>query len=232
MLPPVLVPQLCTLSPATHDGDSWLHEIKYDGWRPLARKDGKHVRLFSRGGHEGHAHLPELGDESRLFYQAWDMPWRNTRDLSRVPLIERKAVLAEMLTNARARVRYTSHTVGEGRAFFDRVNALDLEGIVSKHVESRYAPGERTRDRLKVKCWRTHHVVVGGIERDETDRVVALLVGSPDGERLRYEGRVEFGLYRVRDAWRSARAIRRSPFADDLRGGRRTWLAPRMALDG
>ena len=269
MLPPLLAPQLCTLSPATRDGDGWLHEIKYDGWRLLARKDGNHVRLFTRGGHEWHARLPKLvraiaalpvrrawldgelvyldangypsferlagrvrtGDESRLFYQVWDMPWRNTRDLRRVPLLERKAQLAEVLANAGSRVRYTAHAIGGGNAFFDRVNALDLEGIVSKRVDSRYATGERSRDWLKVKCWRTHHVVVGGIDRDEDAHVIALLVGSPDGAGLRYEGRVEFGLHRVRDAWRRARPVRRSPFGDELRAGRRTWVAPRVVLE-
>jgi ATP-dependent DNA ligase len=29
-------------------GDLWLHEIKHDGFRVIARKDGDRVRLYSR----------------------------------------------------------------------------------------------------------------------------------------------------------------------------------------
>jgi bifunctional non-homologous end joining protein LigD len=31
-------------------GSVWLHEIKHDGFRVIARKDGEHVRLYSRPG--------------------------------------------------------------------------------------------------------------------------------------------------------------------------------------
>jgi bifunctional non-homologous end joining protein LigD len=38
------------LQPPT--GDAWLHEIKHDGFRVIARKDGAHVRLYSRPGND------------------------------------------------------------------------------------------------------------------------------------------------------------------------------------
>jgi len=33
-------------------GDVWLHEIKHDGVRVIARKDANHVRLYSRPGND------------------------------------------------------------------------------------------------------------------------------------------------------------------------------------
>ncbi len=33
-------------------GDGWLHEIKHDGFRVIARKDGDRVRLYTRNGHD------------------------------------------------------------------------------------------------------------------------------------------------------------------------------------
>ena len=33
-------------------GDGWLHEIKHDGFRIIARKDGERVRLYSRPGND------------------------------------------------------------------------------------------------------------------------------------------------------------------------------------
>src|SRR5512133_1480343 len=38
-------PALADRPPA---GPGWLHEIKFDGYRVIARKDGEHVRLWAR----------------------------------------------------------------------------------------------------------------------------------------------------------------------------------------
>jgi bifunctional non-homologous end joining protein LigD len=37
-------------APQPPTGETWLHEIKHDGFRVIARKDGKRVRLYSRPG--------------------------------------------------------------------------------------------------------------------------------------------------------------------------------------
>jgi hypothetical protein len=38
--------------PKLPSGDLWLHEIKHDGFRVIARKDGDRVRLYSRPGND------------------------------------------------------------------------------------------------------------------------------------------------------------------------------------
>ena len=43
-------PQLATLVKAPPEGDAWLHELKYDGYRIGCRIDGSDVRLLSRNG--------------------------------------------------------------------------------------------------------------------------------------------------------------------------------------
>ena len=43
------------------------------------------------------------------------------------------------------------HVVGEGNWLFERVLALELEGIVAKRLDSTYKSGERTREWLKIK---------------------------------------------------------------------------------
>jgi ATP-dependent DNA ligase len=44
----------CLPSPAKAppSGPEWLHEIKHDGFRILARRDAKGVRLYTRHGHD------------------------------------------------------------------------------------------------------------------------------------------------------------------------------------
>ena len=49
-LPDWIRPQLTQLVQAAPDGDQWLHEIKYDGFRMHARLDRGEVRLLTRKG--------------------------------------------------------------------------------------------------------------------------------------------------------------------------------------
>jgi bifunctional non-homologous end joining protein LigD len=52
-LPPGFVPPcLPTKAPQPPTGDTWIHEIKHDGFRVIARKDGERVRLYSRPGND------------------------------------------------------------------------------------------------------------------------------------------------------------------------------------
>lgn len=55
-LPPSLDPQLATLVDSPPPGD-WSYEIKFDGYRILARIDQGEVRLFTRNGHDWTAKL-------------------------------------------------------------------------------------------------------------------------------------------------------------------------------
>jgi bifunctional non-homologous end joining protein LigD len=47
-----IAPCLPTKAPQPPTGDAWLHEIKHDGFRVIARKDGDRVRLYSRPGND------------------------------------------------------------------------------------------------------------------------------------------------------------------------------------
>ncbi len=47
-LPAFVQPQLATLVDSVPQGDEWLHEIKFDGYRILCRIDNKHARFLTR----------------------------------------------------------------------------------------------------------------------------------------------------------------------------------------
>ncbi|ADP20014.1 MULTISPECIES: DNA ligase D [Achromobacter] len=56
-----LKPQLATLVDGIpRRGDDWLYEVKFDGYRMLARVDGKAVKLLTRNGHDWSAKVPHL----------------------------------------------------------------------------------------------------------------------------------------------------------------------------
>ncbi len=59
-LPATLAPMLATLVKAPVEGDGWLHEIKFDGYRILARIERGRVKLVTRNGNDWTAALPAL----------------------------------------------------------------------------------------------------------------------------------------------------------------------------
>jgi ATP-dependent DNA ligase len=48
-----IAPCLPTKTDKLPSGSQWLHEIKHDGFRIIARKTGAQVRLYSRPGNGG-----------------------------------------------------------------------------------------------------------------------------------------------------------------------------------
>lgn len=58
-MPRAISPQLATLVDAAPEGDGWIYEIKYDGYRMLCRiEDGK-ARIYSRNGKDWTARFPK-----------------------------------------------------------------------------------------------------------------------------------------------------------------------------
>lgn len=61
VMPEALSPQLATLvNTPPGDAAEWLWELKFDGYRMLARKQGKAVKLLTRNGHDWTAKMPQL----------------------------------------------------------------------------------------------------------------------------------------------------------------------------
>ncbi|MVW79871.1 DNA ligase D [Bordetella sp. 02P26C-1] len=67
-LPEQMKPQLATLvegiPPGVHD---WVYEMKYDGYRILARLDQGDVKLYTRNGHDWSDKLPHLVEQLKTF---------------------------------------------------------------------------------------------------------------------------------------------------------------------
>ena len=64
-LPATLSPQLATLVSKTPSDSGWIYEIKFDGYRIVARVDGDDVRLFTRRGNDWSARMPGLVEAVR-----------------------------------------------------------------------------------------------------------------------------------------------------------------------
>ncbi len=114
-------------------------------------------------------------------------------DLTREPLAVRRARLAEVLDGTAWQV---PASYADGQMLHEATLAQGLEGVVSKRVDSRYAPGERSAHWLKFAHRHRQSYVVGGWRPQEgtSDRLAALLVGEVTPDGLRYRGRVGSGI--------------------------------------
>src|SRR3954471_12653445 len=63
--PGFIAPCIPTLAKVAPSGPIWVHEIKHDGYRIIARKDGERVRLWSRRGLSWTAAFPLIVEALR-----------------------------------------------------------------------------------------------------------------------------------------------------------------------
>ncbi|HEY2146529.1 MAG TPA: DNA ligase D, partial [Pirellulales bacterium] len=57
-----MAPELATPVEEVPDGERWLHEVKYDGYRIIGRKEGDDIALFSRSGLDWTVRFPAIAE--------------------------------------------------------------------------------------------------------------------------------------------------------------------------
>lgn len=65
MVPAFVAPMMPTLVEAPPEGDDWIHEVKYDGYRTLVAIDGSSTQAFTRNGFDWSAKYRPIVDEAR-----------------------------------------------------------------------------------------------------------------------------------------------------------------------
>ncbi len=127
-------------------------------------------------------------------YFAFDLLSLEGRDLRRMPLRERKALLRRVLPPV-GPLRYVEDFEELGEALYEKVTALGLEGIVGKKADSLYHMG-RSADWVKIRADQNgDFAVVGFTEpKGSRDGIGALHLAEPRDGRLVYAGRAGSGL--------------------------------------
>lgn len=130
-----------------------------------------------------------------IAYQVFDLLHLDGRSLLNVPLESRKRLLHRIL-QPHPLVHYAPHIAGEGGAFLDAALAGGLEGVVAKRRMSRYRPGERSADWVKIKARAEQDVaVVGWLPRQgSTNDLGSLIVAVRGPKGLVHAGQVGSGL--------------------------------------
>lgn len=85
--------------------------------------------------------LKRSGDHL-IVYFAFDLLTLEARDLTQLPLTERKAASKRILPRRKTGgVRFTGHVIGNGEQFFQELEKMKLEGMISKRADSLYVSG-------------------------------------------------------------------------------------------
>ena len=100
--------------------------------------------------------------DTPIVYYVFDLLERDGEPLSDRPLSERRQELERLLDRRNKTIRL-SDAFDDGEVLLEQVEKVGLEGVMAKKSESRYKPGERTREWLKVKpgLQRQEFAVVG-----------------------------------------------------------------------
>ncbi len=184
---------------------------------------------------------------ARFTYSIFDVPHAAGWDLTRVPLLERKKFLADLLRAAPLSapvLQFCDHVTGRGGIVFEEAKRAGLEGIISKRADSAYEPGRRTSTWLKVKATLREEFVIVGYAPPSAggDGVGSLLLGqyeqSGAARRLVYRGRVGTGFTQKMlaelHALLRARARREPPVANpqaDPEPGAVHWVEPTLVAE-
>jgi bifunctional non-homologous end joining protein LigD len=189
----------------TRNGQDWtakfpsltssLQNMKTTG----AVLDMEAVILDSKGRSSFQALQAALGDSGRraaIVAYVFDLLYLDGRDLTKLPLRERKQLLQVLLDKSKraAALRYSEHFETSGRQMLDSSCRMELEGIVSKDANGPYVPG-RSRSWLKSKCsHRQEFIIVGYSDARKGERSLgALYLGYHDNGAIKYAGKVGTG---------------------------------------
>jgi bifunctional non-homologous end joining protein LigD len=173
-------------------------------------------------------------------FLVFDLLWLDGNDLTGLPYLDRRRLLADLVDPADA-WWVPAHHLGDGEALYEHAEANGLEGLIAKRVDSPYQPGKRSPAWRKVKIRRGQELVVGGWlpgEGNRTGSLGALLVGHHDESGLRYAGRVGTGFNSAEltrlEKKLSGLAADESPFVDELpalvRRKRPRFVRPEMVV--
>ena len=182
------------------------------------------------------------GERDSFVYYVFDLLHLDGEDLSRQPLIERKAALKELLdqTGDTGAIRYSEHFTEDGSEVWAQACRMSLEGIVSKLADAPYRTG-RSDSFIKVKCHTAQEVVVGGFAPStvEPRAIGALVAGYYRDGKLIYAGRVGTGYTRAtaRELWKRLHPleIAKPPFDEippvEARARDVRWVEPKTVIE-
>jgi bifunctional non-homologous end joining protein LigD len=176
-----------------------------------------------------------------LAMYAFDLLVLDGRDVTALPLGERKELLAETLI-AGETIRL-SVAFDDGPALFAQARAHGLEGVVAKRPSSRYLPGRRSEAWVKVKTQQRQELVIAGYTRGRGRRDNAfgsLVLAVERGDELVWAGNCGTGfddaeldmlMEKLAPLRRKTTPLAVEPKMPRVRPGDVTWVEPKLVCE-
>jgi bifunctional non-homologous end joining protein LigD len=193
-----------TVQLLTRTGLDWTHRMKALAAAvselpvPSALLDGE-VVVLEPDGTTSFASLQaafQEGTKHTLTYFLFDLLHLDGHNLRDLPLLERKRILAELMSgeDQAGPVRISEHLIGDAGEIFSNACKLGAEGIISKLADGKYCPG-RGGNWLKLKCYQEQEFVIAGftLPSNGIHGVGALILGYYRQGKLIYAGRTGTG---------------------------------------
>lgn len=174
-------------------------------------------------------------------YIVFDVLKYKGRMLTNNPLQERKQLLAQLLkplTN-RSSVIHLPEIYTDGKALFENMKQKNMEGIVSKKINSFYLQGKHHDAWFKTKFTKKMLCIIGGIlwKLGEPNSLI-LGVKTIENDKLNYIGKASLGLkgsdLKLLKEYRDKIIQDECPFLEnsiegmDTKGNELTWVSPLM----
>ena len=150
-----------------------------DGEIVLATAAGLDFEALQLRLHPAASRVALLAERTPASFIAFDVLALGDEDLTGQPFTRRRALLADVLRNARGPVHLTPATTDRALAvhWFERFEGAGLDGVVTKPLDGVYEPDKRVM--FKTKHQRTVDCVVAGyrLHASGPDAIGSLLLG-------------------------------------------------------
>ena len=177
-----------------------------------------------------------------LVYYAFDVLEVDGEPVIDLPLTDRRRRLARLLDRRGDTIRF-SEAFDDGEALYAAAKEQGLEGVVAKKADSRYQPGRRTSDWLKVKTHQEQEFVVAGYTKGKgrrAGRLGSLVLAVRRGGELEYAGNVGTGfsekeidrlVKQLRALERPTSPFREVPTMPKVRKNEVVWVEPKLVAE-
>jgi bifunctional non-homologous end joining protein LigD len=203
--------------------------------------DGEVVALDEEG-RPSFSAMQQAGPGTPILYYVFDLLEVDGEPLIDLPLAERRERLEQLLDRRNQTVRL-SEAFEDGNALLEAAKQQRLEGIMAKRLDSRYLPGRRTRDWLKIKARNRQEFVIVGYTRGKGRRertLGSLILGVYQGGELVYAGNCGTGfteqeierlLAKLRPLERDTPPFRVVPKMPRVRKSDVIWVEPKLVCE-
>ena len=177
-----------------------------------------------------------------IVYYVFDLLEVEGEPIIDLPLEDRRDRLQKLLDKRNKTVRF-SEDFEDGKALLRAAEQQGLEGIMAKRLGSRYLPGKRSRDWLKIKGHGRQEFVIAGYTQGQGRRagtLGSLVLATYQGGELVYVGNVGTGfndkeierlLRKLKPLERATPPFPSVPKMPRVRKGDVIWVEPKLVAE-